>query len=166
MSLSLSLSELHSDHLQQWSSVLSIYHKMEGGFRGYSSVQCSTVLGFKRKRDLKVSLWASLKSLATLTINVIKWSLTGKRLSWSFTCAEFHLSRFSGVFGSKAVSPLVSLQAFSGVTSARYWFVLCSSFRVDIGNMSFQECFKRFKINENFPIDLTISTCLLVARVN
>ena len=48
-----------------------------------------------RERELvSLSLWASLKSLATRNINVIKLSLNGKRLSWLFTCAVFHFSRF------------------------------------------------------------------------
>ena len=75
---------------------------------------------------MSLSLWASLRSRATMNISVVRLSPNGKRLSWLFICAVFHLSRFSGIFGSRAVSPLVGLPAFSWVTSSRYWF------RVDI----------------------------------
>ena len=103
--------------------------------------------------------------LQQVNINVVRLSLNEKGLSWLLTCAAFHLSQDAGAFGSKAVSLLVSLSAFSRATSARYWFVLCSSLRADIGNMSIQESFKRFKSHEHCPVHLTISTFPLLARV-
>ena len=49
------LSELHSYHLQQWTSMLSGYHWMTRDFRGYSPVQHSTFLGSLVRSDPKPS---------------------------------------------------------------------------------------------------------------
>ena len=69
----------------------------------------------------------------------------GKRLSWLFTVQYSTSLGFSGVFGSKAVSSLVTLSALSWATLARYWLRLSSSPSADIGKVSIQASLKRCK---------------------
>ena len=117
--------------------------------------------------SLSLSLWASLRSLATVYINVVRLSLNEKRLSWLLTLVQHSTSL--GMLERSDPKPFHFLFVFQHSPEPRRQdtgLIFALRSRADVGNMSIQESFKRCKSNEKFPIQLTISTFLLPARVN
>ena len=70
------------------------------------------------------SLWASLRSLAPVNINVVMLSLNGNSLSSAATCVAFHSSLVSGSSGFRSSWLLLRGSSFSRATSAWQWFYL------------------------------------------
>ena len=73
--------------------------------------KCSVHHSPYRRELVSLSLWASLRSLATMIINVGRLPMNGKRLSWLFTCAVFHT--FSGFWCFRIQSRLTSCLSFN-----------------------------------------------------
>ena len=89
--------------------------------------------------------WASLRSLATMNINVVKLSLNGKRLSWMITNVEVPIVLSLLCVWTHNISIIIDtiLILLSNVSKI---LVLSSlSLMVDSGNMSIQVSLKRFK---------------------
>ena len=131
-----------------------------------SKVKAVTSIPRKERKLVSRSLWASLRSLATVNINVVKLSLKWNSASWVVTCVAFHPSQVSGASGSRRSWFLLRLSSFSLSTSAWYWLCLRVSFMEDIGNMSIQASLRHFRSSENLPIHLTISMFSLLARIS
>ena len=54
-----------------------------------SSVQAVIVIRQRKRELVSLSLWASLRSLATMNINVVKLSLNGNNISWATSCFKY-----------------------------------------------------------------------------
>ena len=123
-------------------------HSKKYGFPCFKCVSRTFILW--RERELvSRSLWASLRSLATMNINAVKLSLNRNSCSWMLTCVACHLSLVSYAARSRESAFLPRLSSFSWFTSAIFWVCLWASLMADIGNRSIQPSVKRFKSSEN-----------------